>query len=56
MKETYPRKLKEHSIKVQPLGNLLFTICVMKDTVFLLYTLQKRKRGPRAKNYNVLNM
>lgn len=44
MKDVFPRKLKEHNIKVNPLGILLFIICILKDTVFLLYAFQTRKK------------
>lgn len=44
MKNVFPRKLKEHNIKVNSLGILLFVICLLKDTDFLLYALQTRQK------------
>jgi len=45
MKDVFPRKLKEHSIKVKPLYNLLF---VLQKILFSFHMLYKSERNSRS--------
>lgn len=57
IKEFFPWKLKEYSIKVKPLVYLLFIICIMTETIFphIHFTNQEEKTGLCAKRCRILN-